>query len=155
MQSRGDLLKELLLRLSLKECIEHLMNGYLRQNASESQYSMYQFYLQQISIEYLGGINFYIGFKISSDITERVELKNEHYVCITDDCMSWATLSTDLPTPVKNTDCNFSWNAKLNAPSAKIHAFIGICPGTFNGALGNMWYYVRNETEGCNRTSRR
>ena len=56
----GRLVTQLLNRLSLKQCIEYLMN------ATKLQYSLYPYVLQQVSIKYLGGSNFFIRFKSSS-----------------------------------------------------------------------------------------
>ena len=59
----GCKVMELLKQSSLKQCIQDLMNGYIKQNSTKLQYSIYPFVLQQISIKYLGTEDLFIGHK--------------------------------------------------------------------------------------------
>ena len=70
-----DVIK-LLKRLSLKECLEYLMNRYMKENATLRQYSIYPFVLQQLSIKYLGQSLFW-RFKSSLTDKSKIELLNE------------------------------------------------------------------------------
>ena len=72
----GHKVAELLKRLSLKQCLEFLTNGYIKTHATRLQHSMYPFVLQQMSIKYLGGQNFFIRFDTTLYALTRSERKN-------------------------------------------------------------------------------
>lgn len=54
---------ELMGRLSSTQCLEYLTYGYVKENASNSQYSRYPFYLKQITHKYLVTEDFFHNHK--------------------------------------------------------------------------------------------
>ena len=148
----GALLKGLLKHLSLEQCIEYLMSGYLKQNATKLQCNIYPFYLEQISIQYLGGKKFFIRFKHCTNRHNSLEYINEYHAIISKQVRyEWGTFLIDLPIPVQNVSHKISWNVKLNTKCLVESDWIGIVPDTFTYFGWTVWgLAIYDDYSGCN-----
>ena len=127
---------KLLRRLSFKQCLEHLLSGFIKKHGTKLQYSIHPFVLQQISIKYLGQ-KFFIRFKSSLTSKTKVKLINEHLV----EARSCNSLLIDLPIPVKDDTFKIKWNIKFKVNAlSNGHYFVGIVGDKFKHFNSSLWY---------------
>lgn len=142
----GHLVTKLLKRLSFKQCLEYLMNGYIKTHSTKLQYSIYPFAVQQMSIRYLGH-SFFIRFKSSFTDKTKIKLLNEHTAMVIKPQSIYyrsdfvaTSLLIDLPIPVQDKKIKLKWNIKINAltiPNG--HYFIGIVSDRFPAFDDSVW----------------
>ena len=157
----GHMIIKLLNRLSLGQCTEYLMNGYVKTYTTKLQYAIYPFVLQQLSIKYLGGSNFFIRFKSALTDKTKIKLINEHFAIVTEPKQPskrsiwmqrvihngvWiiemvnTSLLIDLPIPINDKSFKIKWRIKINGrrfPNG--HYFIGIATDKFNAFDKTIW----------------
>ena len=145
-QSGGDTRAKLLQRLSVKQCSEYLVTGYIKENTSKKQYDIYPLELHQLSIDYLGHI--FYGFTPSLIDSKRIKLINEHHAeAIRGDPhqRGWiqTTLLIDLPIPVNDDEININWKVKITANGlSNGHYFIGIVPDKYDDFDNTVWLHA-------------
>ena len=132
----------LLKRFSLSKVMEYLVCGYIKQNATKMQYSLYPFGVQEMSMKYLGN-HFFIRFNAALTDTSKIELINEYHARIPLDAPFWSeaninyvvsTILIDCPIPTKDDSFKIKMNLKIST-LGKLrngHHFIGIVPESFN-----------------------
>ena len=143
----SNLLIKLLKRLSLKECYEYLMNGYLKENTRNSSYNIYPFVLQQLSIKYFG--NIFMRFKKSLTSNTQITLINEHYAKMESSKEWTTTLLIDFPIPCNDNSINLKWNLQIkgnNLPNG--HYFIGIVEDKYKSFNSSVWNLLCFENYG-------
>ena len=150
----GRVVTNLLTRLSFKQCIEYLMNGYIRTNSTTVQFDRYPSTIQEMSMQYLGN-NFFIRFKSSFTDTTKIKLINEHTAMVIKDNISSdgdminTSLLIDLPIPANDDTFKIKWNVKFNVRSLPNgHYFIGIAGDKFNHFDNTMWYAMASYEPG-------
>ena len=136
----GRFLGELLKKLTLEQCIEHLMDGFIKENIGKDRYSVYPSSLQQLGISYLGGKNFLIRFKMST-FCEPTQFKfpNEHHMIMIPDRHFLATFLLDIAIPI-NTQIKIKWKLQLHGnwmPNG--HYFIGIVSNKYEVFANSIW----------------
>ena len=142
----GHLAIELSKRLSFKQCIEYLMDGYIKKHATKLQHSIYPFAVQQMSIKYLNGEKFFVRFKSSFSNKKELELMHEHYAKVTNKLTTHSvyyintTLFIDLPIPVQDNKIKLEWRVKINGLSIPNgHYFIGIVSDRYKYFDTTVW----------------
>ena len=131
-----DVIK-LLKRLSMKQCIEYLVVGFLKQNTRKNQYDMYPLDIQQLNAKYLGFISF-IRFKSGLINKESTKLMNEYHAKLITNKRS--TLLIDLPIPVHDNEINIKWYLKIHAKGlSNGHYFIGIVYDKYKHFEETVW----------------
>ena len=148
-------LSDLLDRLSLKQCMEYLISRFIQENATQLQYNLYPFAVQQMSVRYLGN-HFLIRFNSSLTDKSRMELVDEHHakipmsapICkIVGTRFVASTLLIDIPIPIHSNLFKMKINLKINTTQwlQNGHNFIGIVPDTFNAFNQSLLMSIWNK----------
>ena len=103
---------KLLQKLSLEKCLEYLMNGYIKKNATTQQYHIYPLTLQKLSIDYLRNLFYKFNFSLADKT--RIKLINDHFVeMITTKNKMHINLLINIPIPTNDNSLKFKINIKI------------------------------------------